>query len=144
MSDSHLSNLTNCKYAKCKTKWEMTWWNSFSKRYDDSLLLWRVQRCSWFYHVTHDYHIDKLKMIQFTYNSCLLYIIDRICMSIINMQTDDILILIDQLFVVVEIEAIDSAKIMIKTREQLNFENALKFNDTRIERIESNDAIYFR
>jgi hypothetical protein len=60
------------------------------------------------------------------------------------MQTDDILILIDQSFAVVEEEAVHSAKIMIKTREQLTFINFLKFNDTRIERIESNDIIYFR
>jgi hypothetical protein len=61
-----------------------------------------------------------------------------------NMQTDDIFILTDQSSAIIENEAINSAKIMIKTREQLNLENALKFNDTRIERIESNDAIYFR
>jgi hypothetical protein len=60
------------------------------------------------------------------------------------MQTDDTFILIDQSFAVVEKEAIHSAKIMTKTREQLTFENALKFNDTRIERIDSNDTIYFR
>jgi hypothetical protein len=33
---------------------------------------------------------------------------------------------------------------MIKTREQLISDNSLKFNDTRIERIDSNDTIYFR
>jgi hypothetical protein len=60
------------------------------------------------------------------------------------MQIDDIFILVDQSFAVVEKEAIYSAKIMTKTHEQLTFENALKFNDTRIERIESNDTIYFR
>jgi endonuclease YncB( thermonuclease family) len=60
------------------------------------------------------------------------------------MQTDDTLILTDQSFAVVEKEAIHSAKIMTKTREQLTFENSLKFNDTRIERIGSNDTIYFR
>jgi hypothetical protein len=60
------------------------------------------------------------------------------------MQIDDILILIDQSFVIVEDEAIISAKIMIKTCEQLSFEHSLKFNDIRIERIDSNDAIYFR
>jgi hypothetical protein len=62
------------------------------------------------------------------------------------MQTDDTLILIDQSFVVVEKKAIHSAKIMIKTREQLTFINSLKFNNTRIERLESNeiDIIYFR
>jgi maltodextrin utilization protein YvdJ len=60
------------------------------------------------------------------------------------MQTDDTLILADQSFAVVEKEAIHSAKIMTKTREQLTFENSLKFNDTRIERIDPNEAIYFR
>jgi hypothetical protein len=62
------------------------------------------------------------------------------------MQTDDTLILVDQSFAVVEKEAIHSAKLMIKTREQMTFINLLKFNDTRIERLESNeiDIIYFR
>jgi hypothetical protein len=62
------------------------------------------------------------------------------------MQTDDIFILIDQSFAVIEKEAIHSVKIMTKTREQLTFTNFLKFNDTRIERFESNeiDIIYFR
>ncbi len=78
-------------------------------------------------------------MTQFTYDSCLLYIIDRICMRIMSMQTDDTLILINQSFAIIENEAINSAKIMIKTREQLSLENALKFNDTQIEQIDSND-----
>jgi hypothetical protein len=62
------------------------------------------------------------------------------------MQIDDTLILIDQSFAIAEKEAIHSAKIMIKTREQLTSINSLKFNDTRIERLESNeiDIIYFR
>jgi hypothetical protein len=62
------------------------------------------------------------------------------------MQTDDTLILVDQSFAVVEEEVVHSAKIMIKTREQLTFINLLKFNDTRIERFESNeiDIIYFK
>jgi hypothetical protein len=92
----------------------------------------------------HDHYIDKLDMTQFTYDSCLLYIIDRICIEIVSMQTNDTFILADQSFAVVEKEAVHSAKIMTKTREQLTFENSLKFNDTIIERIDSNDAIYFR
>jgi hypothetical protein len=69
----------------------------------------------------HDHHTDKLNMISFTYDSCLLYIIIfiQIDLRIMNMQTDDIFILVDQSFAVVEDEAIHSAKIMIKTREQL-------------------------
>jgi hypothetical protein len=65
-------------------------------------------------------------------------------MNIINMQIDDSFVLIDQSFAIAEKEAIHSAKIMIKTREQLISNNLLKFNDTRIERIDSNDTIYFR
>jgi hypothetical protein len=64
-------------------------------------------------------------------------------MSIMNMQIDDTLILVDQSFAIAEKEAIHSAKIMIKTREQLILDNSLKFNDIKIERIE-NDTIYFR
>jgi hypothetical protein len=62
------------------------------------------------------------------------------------MQTDDILILADQSFVVIEEEALITVKIMIKPREQLILNNALKFNNTRIERFESNEIeiIYFR
>jgi hypothetical protein len=98
----------------------------------------------------HDHHIDKLNMTQFTYDSCLLYIsiFDQIDMSIMSMQIDDTLILTDQSFAVVENEAIISAKIMIKTREQLISNNSLKFNDTRIERLDLIDQrsiiIYFR
>jgi hypothetical protein len=60
------------------------------------------------------------------------------------MQTDDTLILVDQSFAVVEDEAIHSAKIMIKTREQLISNNSLKFNDIRIERFDPNESIYYR
>jgi hypothetical protein len=42
----------------------------------------------------HDHHTDNLEMIQFTYDSCLLYI-NHICTKIIDMQIDDIFILAD-------------------------------------------------
>jgi hypothetical protein len=62
------------------------------------------------------------------------------------MQIDDTLILADQSFAVVEEEAIHSAKLMIKTRERLISNISLKFNDTRIERLDSIDQgiIYYR
>ncbi len=31
MNDSYLSNLTNCKYARCNAKREMTWWDLILK-----------------------------------------------------------------------------------------------------------------
>jgi hypothetical protein len=60
------------------------------------------------------------------------------------MQTDDILILADQSFAVVEEEAIHSAKIMTKARDQLTSNNSLKFNGTRIERLNPDEPIYYR
>jgi hypothetical protein len=60
------------------------------------------------------------------------------------MQIDDTFILADQSFVVVENETIISAQIMIKTREQLISNNSLKFNDIRIERLDSNELIYYK
>jgi hypothetical protein len=43
----------------------------------------------------HDYHIDKLSIILFTYNFCLLYIFSQIDLKIVSMQTENALILID-------------------------------------------------
>jgi hypothetical protein len=92
----------------------------------------------------HGHHTDKLGMIQSTYDPCLLYTTDRTCMGIVGMQTDDTLILADQSFAAAEEEAVHSAKIMTKAREQLTPENALKFNGTKIERTGPDGAIYFR
>jgi hypothetical protein len=60
------------------------------------------------------------------------------------MQIDDTLILANQSFVVIEEEALIIVKIIIKSREQLISTNLLKFNDTQIERIDSDEVIYFR
>ncbi len=63
-------------------------------------------------------------------------------MSIVNMQTNDILILIDSNFVTTQKKAIIDVKIMIKSRNNLESNFSLKFNDTIIERQENN--IYLR
>jgi hypothetical protein len=58
------------------------------------------------------------------------------------MQTNDILILIDSNFAAAKKKAITDAKIMIKTRNNLESNSSLKFNDTIIERQEND--IYLR
>ncbi len=87
-------------------------------------------------------------MTSFTYNPCLLYTSPstfiQTGLGIVSMQTEDTLILADQSFAVTEEEALITAKIMIKSRDQLILNKALKFNSTRIERIGSNEVIYFR
>ncbi len=69
-------------------------------------------------------------MIQFTYDFCLFYKNIEFLTKIMSMQTDDILLLADQSFVVLKEEMIKSAKIMIKNRERLTSDNSLKFNET--------------
>ncbi len=63
-------------------------------------------------------------------------------MSIVNMQTNDILILIDSNFAVAKKKAIIDAKIMTKSRNNLESNFSLKFNDTIIKRQEND--IYLR
>ncbi len=74
------------------------------------------------------------------------------------MQTDDTLYEAIETFAKQKNEAIKSTKIMIKNRERLISDNLLKFNEIRIERLDSNqnelndskdmndsnEAIYFR
>jgi hypothetical protein len=62
-------------------------------------------------------------------------------MSIVNMQTNDILILINSKFAAAEEKAIIDAKIMIKSRDDLDSNSSLKFNDTIIQRQEN--SVYF-
>ncbi len=66
----------------------------------------------------------------------------RTDMSVVDMQTDDILILIDSNFAAAKEKAIINAEIMIKSRDNLESNSSLKFNDTIIER-QKND-IYLR
>jgi hypothetical protein len=73
-----------------------------------------------------------------------LYKLDINLSDVVEMQTDDTLLLTDQSFVALKKETIKSAKIMIKNRERLISDNLLKFNETRIERLDSDEIIYFR
>jgi hypothetical protein len=58
------------------------------------------------------------------------------------MQTNDIFILIDSNFAIAKEKTIVNAKIMIKSRNDLDLNSSLKFNDTVIERQEND--IYLR
>ncbi len=92
-------------------------------------------------------------MIQSTYDSCLLHTDMKIDtsslhdhlhtdMKIVDMQIDDTLIFVDADFAAAEEKAIINAEIMTKSRDCLNSNFSLKFNDTIIERQEND--IYLR
>ncbi len=61
----------------------------------------------------------------------------RIDMNIVNMQKNIILILVDSNFAAAKEKTIVDAKIMIKSRNDLDLNSSLKFNDTIIERQEN-------
>ncbi len=66
-----------------------------------------------------------------------------ICFSdVVDMQTDDILILADMNFAKREKQTIVETKIMTKSRNEFESTeaNSLKFNDTIIKRLDSNDS----
>ncbi len=112
----------------------------------------------WFV-IYHAHHVNKLEMTQSTYNSCFFHTDMKIetssilqinlkndhfhtNMSIVDMQTDDILILVDLNFATAKKKAIIDVKIMTKSRDHLDSNSSLKFNDTIIERQEND--IYFK
>jgi hypothetical protein len=113
----------------------------------------------WFV-IYHVHHVNKLEMSQSIYDLCLLHtnmkidtssdlqtdlkddLLFRTNKNIVNIQTNDILILIDSNFAIAKKKAIIDAKIMIKSRDNLESNFSLKFNDTIIER-QKND-IYLR
>jgi hypothetical protein len=66
----------------------------------------------------------------------------RTDMNIVDMQTNDILILVDSNFAAAKKKAIIDVKIMTKSRDNLESNSSLKFNDTIIERQEND--IYLR
>ncbi len=68
-------------------------------------------------------------MSQSIYDFCFLHTNT----NIVNMQTNDIMILIDSNFAAAKEKAIVDDKIMIKSRDDLDSNFSLKFNDTIIE-----------
>ena len=69
-------------------------------------------------------------MIESTYDSCFLHKFDFF--EIIDMQTNDILMLISDVFVFEKNIAIKKTKIMIKNRKMLIMNRFLKFNEVQI------------
>lgn len=69
---------------------------------------------------------DKLEIIESTYNLCLFY--NSKSFSIVRIQTDNTLILADNIFASIKEDIIRSAKIMTKNKEHFSFIYPLKFN----------------
>ena len=94
----------------------------------------------WF-SIYHKHHIEKLAIIESTYDSCLFHNIESF--DLIDLQTDDILILVSDDFAIVKNKTIKIIKFMIKKRECLIITQQLKFNDMKIE-FQKNDSIIIK
>jgi hypothetical protein len=73
-------------------------------------------------------------MIESTFDSCLLHIkfIEFIVFEIVDLQTDDTLILADDEFVALKKNELARAHLTFKRREKLNLITSIKFNDELI------------
>ena len=69
-----------------------------------------------------------MSIITFTYNLCFLITTKKEVFSIVGMQTDDILILILEEFLVLEDNKLSKIKFLIKFKEALALKTPLIFN----------------
>ena len=81
--------------------------------------------------IYHKHHFDMLTMKESTYDSCLLY--SHQSFGIVEMQTDDTLLLAIDDFANREKKAVKSAKILTKDRICLISTNPIKFNGMKIQ-----------
>lgn len=82
----------------------------------------------WF-NIYHTYHINKLSMMESTYDSCLLYMVgSNKGFGVVGLQIDDTLILADDIFAAAEEKELKEAKLLAKDREKLTHNTPIKFN----------------
>jgi hypothetical protein len=84
---------------------------------------------------TYQKHLRKnLMMIESTFDSCLLHIVEFINQNfgIVRLQTDDTLILADDEYVTLEENELVRARLTFKKREKLISTISIKFNDDLI------------
>ncbi len=89
----------------------------------------------WF-NTYHDHHKKNLNMSKSTYDFCLLFINQNESFEVIEMQTDDTLMLRDDRFAELEESELKKAKLMFKKRKMLIIFILIKFNDEIISLIE--------
>lgn len=87
-------------------------------------------RKHWFA-IYHDYHIDKLGMKQSIYDLYLFYRSDPF--NIVSLQTDNTLLLAEDVFADAEEAKIRQAKLMSKDQNYFTIDKSIKFNGTMIE-----------
>ena len=92
----------------------------------------------WF-NTYYTHHINKLSIMESTYDSCLIYTDGNDKrFGVISLQTDDTLILADDIFASAEEKELKKAQLHAKDREKLTFNTPIKFNRGYIKLAEDN------
>ncbi len=80
-------------------------------------------------------------MIESTFDFCLLHIINQIAFEIVEMQTNDTLMLVNDQFADLKENELQKVKLMFKSREKLIIFISIKFNDEVISRNDKIDSL---
>ena len=83
----------------------------------------------WFF-IYHKHHTEKFVIIESIYDSCLFHCIKSFV--VVNFQTDNILIFVNDDFAIKKNKIIKTINIMIKQRECFIIINSIKLNDIKI------------
>jgi hypothetical protein len=103
-------------------------------------LLYGIAEASTYWWATYfNHHRKKLRMATSTYDLCLLITSSK-CFGIVDMQTDNTLILYNSKFNQLEENELNKAKFTAKLKEKLTMDNLLIFNGYILTK-ETNDSI---
>lgn len=107
-------------------------------------LLYSVLKASahWF-NTYYTHHINKLFMIEFTYDFCLLYTDgNNKSFGIVGLPTDDTLILANNIFAAAKEKELKEVKLLVNNREKLTLNTSIKFNRSYT-RLANNNKLFF-
>lgn len=98
-------------------------------------------RAHWF-NTYHTHHINKLSIIESTYDFCLFYIDDNDKgFGVVGLQTDNTLILANDIFAIAKEKKLKEAKLLAKDREKLILNTPIKFNGGYIRLVNNNSLV---
>ena len=96
----------------------------------------------WF-NIYHTHHINKLSMMESTYDFCLLYTdSSKKDFGIVGLQTDNTFILANDIFAAAKEKELKEAKLLAKNREKLILNIPIKFNGGYI-KLANNKNLFF-
>lgn len=89
----------------------------------------------------HTHHMNELSMIEFSYDFCLFYIDSNDkSFGVVSLQTDNILILINDIFAATKEKELKKGKLLAKNRKKQTLNIPIKFNRSYIRLVDANNS----